>query len=80
MPKVRARTHFAVGRRIVRPGDLYNDTDPVVAGRERLFTPVEQATAAPGETRDLPQEPCPVDGCDYEGSALGMKIHTARAH
>ncbi|RBO82073.1 hypothetical protein [Nocardia puris] len=48
--------------RIVRPGDLVEDSDPGVKGREHLYEPVEvaaarssavveQATAAPGEKR-----------------------------
>ncbi len=50
--------------RIVRPGDLVDDADPGVKGREHLFEPVEvaaaratavveQATAAPGEKRTV---------------------------
>jgi hypothetical protein len=54
---------------VVRPGDLFDSTDPVVVGRENLFetvefaaqraegavnpTPVESATAAPGEKRSV---------------------------
>ena len=52
--------------RVVRAGDLVEDTDPVLKGRAHLFEaveehvaqrqarkPVESATAAPGEVRDL---------------------------
>lgn len=50
--------------RVVRAGDLYDETDPNVKGRENLFEPVETAasrtaavvetaTAAPGEKRSL---------------------------
>lgn len=47
---------FAVaGGRTVQRGDVVADDDPVVKGREHLFTApwaqVEQATAAPGERR-----------------------------
>ena len=50
-------------QRVLRPGDLVEDKDPCVKGREHLFEPVEanahrsteraveQATAAPGEKR-----------------------------
>lgn len=85
MGDVRAKTSFAAaGRFHVREGQVLSSSDPVVAGREHLFDrvdgQVEAATAAPGEKRDIPKRPCPVDGCDYEGSPAGMKIHTARAH
>lgn len=52
-------------QRVLRPGDLVEDKDPCVKGREHLFEPVEanahratdraveQATAAPGETRTV---------------------------
>lgn len=60
MAALRARTHFSVGRRFVRPGDILDSTDPIVAGREHLFSPigdagqpVEQATARPGEGRNV---------------------------
>ncbi|MHC3392089.1 hypothetical protein ACLQ2E_21880 [Streptomyces lavendulocolor] len=50
--------------RIVHEGDLIDETDPVVKGRESLFgdiadhvagtrPPVEQATARPGERRSV---------------------------
>lgn len=49
--------------RVVGSGDLLDSSDPVVAGRESLFEPlesfmdrrpgVEQATAAPGEVRTV---------------------------
>jgi len=52
--------------RVVRAGDLVEDNDPVLQGRAHLFEnvethvaqnqprpPVESATAAPGEQRDL---------------------------
>lgn len=60
MAPLRARTHFAIGRRHIRPGDIIDSTDPIVAGREQLFSPVEdsvqrveQATARPGEGRNV---------------------------
>ncbi|NYV72983.1 hypothetical protein [Streptomyces sp. UH6] len=57
--------------RVVRTGDLVQDDDPVLKGRERLFEDVdahvaqraprtvEQATADPGEPRSLtsPRQP-----------------------
>ncbi|QRZ05896.1 hypothetical protein [Mycolicibacterium austroafricanum] len=50
--------------RVIRPGDLFDKTDPCVKGREHLFEPVEvnaerrrstveDASAAPGEKRSL---------------------------
>lgn len=83
---VRALTSFALpGRFIVREGDVFPAGHQAVQGREHLFESatkaaeraVETATAAPGEKRTLT---CPEDGCDYEGGAAGLKIHTARAH
>lgn len=57
-----ART-FVAGRRVVRKGEIFPVDDPIVSGRERLFTPVgdaaavdtgvEHATAAPGEKRTI---------------------------
>lgn len=53
---LRARQTFFIGRRKVERGQLVNDADPIVKGREHLFEStevplVEQATAAPGERR-----------------------------
>lgn len=52
---LRSKQSFAVGRRIIRKGQLVSDSDPLVAGREDLFESpdahVEAATAAPGEAR-----------------------------
>lgn len=51
-----AKESFAApdGRMVAR-GEVVAEDDPVIAGREGLFdwgdTPVEQATAAPGERR-----------------------------
>jgi hypothetical protein len=50
--------------RVVHAGDLIEETDPIVRGREHLFgeiadhvtrsrPPVEQATAEPGERRSV---------------------------
>lgn len=80
-----ARQSFSAYGRVVRQGQTVDRSDPILDGREHLFDdvpsrrPVEQATAAPGETRNVGVA-CDVDGCDYEGSAHGLKIHTARAH
>lgn len=53
----RAVQSFHAGnRRLVRRGDLVPANDPVIKGREALFAPydaVEQATAAPGELRNI---------------------------
>ncbi|MFD3333518.1 hypothetical protein ACFWV1_12860 [Streptomyces sp. NPDC058700] len=54
--------------RLVNAGDLIDDSDPVVTGREALFgsiedhvagkaRPVEQATAEPGEKRSVGRPP-----------------------
>lgn len=58
--------------RVLRPGDVVEDTDPVVKGRGVYFEPVEvqvdrdralveQASAAPGErrTRTTPRKRAP---------------------
>jgi hypothetical protein len=54
---LRALTSFHA-QRFIAAGDLVDDDDPVVAGREHLFEeasvtnrPIEQATAEPGEKR-----------------------------
>ncbi|AMS03166.1 head-tail connector protein [Gordonia phage Herod] len=49
MTVLRAREAFACSDahgtpRVVRPGDLFDSTDPLVTGRETLFEPVEVAT------------------------------------
>lgn len=49
MTVLRAREAFACSDaqgtpRVVRPGDLFDSTDPMVTGRETLFEPVEVAT------------------------------------
>ncbi|UYL86860.1 hypothetical protein SEA_RAVENCO17_7 [Gordonia phage RavenCo17] len=49
MTVLRAREAFACSDshgtpRVVRPGDLFDSTDPLVTGRENLFEPVEVAT------------------------------------
>lgn len=56
---LRARVSFHAGTRFVRRGQLVRSDDDVVKGREHLFADVneglgiEQATAAPGEVRDV---------------------------
>ena len=58
MSELRARESFfafvkGISRQI-RAGELVKNNDPVVKGRESLFeSPVEQATAAPGEKRTV---------------------------
>jgi hypothetical protein len=56
MATVRANESFTANGRIIVAGLFYDDTDPIVKGREALFSEldvvrVEQATAAPGEKR-----------------------------
>lgn len=42
--------------------------------------PVEEATAAPGQVRDI-SHPCPEEGCDFVGtSERSMKTHKTKAH
>jgi hypothetical protein len=61
MAVLRCTTPFAVQEgavpRVLRAGDLVDEKDPAVKGRENLFesveTTVERATAAPGERRSL---------------------------
>ncbi|MFB6943192.1 hypothetical protein ACFWGL_17140 [Streptomyces sp. NPDC060286] len=59
--------------RVVRAGQLVEDDDPIVTGREASFESVdahlaarrprvEQATAAPGEPRDLTPPAAESDG------------------
>lgn len=54
MPTARETFHTITGR-TVRAGDVLDASDPIINGREALFTfddaPVEAATAAPGEKR-----------------------------
>ena len=60
MAKLKASQSFAAHGRVFPRGVVVDSSDPVVAGRESLFAPVEsatseppveQATAAPGEQR-----------------------------
>jgi len=61
MAVLRCTTPFAVQEgvvpRVLRAGDLVDEKDPAVKGRENMFEPVEttveRATAAPGERRSL---------------------------
>lgn len=93
MPTLRATTSFALpGRRHVNEGDLVDSSDPIVSGREHLFVsadratsaPVEQATAAPGERRNVQRaETTETHTCDVCGqeakSAAGLAAHK-RSH
>jgi hypothetical protein len=55
-------TFFTPGRTITK-GQAVDASDPIVEGREHLFTAddsgpvIEQATAAPGEKRSTPRRP-----------------------
>lgn len=40
-------------QRKIRANKVYRDDDPVVQGREHLFAPVEDTTAAPGAKRSI---------------------------
>lgn len=63
MAVLRCTSPFAVQEgavpRVLRAGDLVDEKDPVVKGREVMFEPVEttveRATSAPGERRSLPK-------------------------
>lgn len=84
---VRARRSFFIaGRTLVRAGQIRRSDDPLVEARVELFEPVEdsvveQATAAPGEKRNVVRKhDCPVEGCDYSGTKRGLDIHTAKSH
>lgn len=54
---LRCARSFAVGRQVVRKGDIYRSDDPIVKGREEFFVDVldelgiEQATKNPGQKR-----------------------------
>lgn len=53
--------HLMTGRTVIA-GEVFDSSDPVVKGREQLFSintdapVVEQATAAPGEVRTTPRK------------------------
>ena len=92
MPTLRAHTSFAVpGRRHINEGDLVDASDPIVRGREHLFESseratvgVEQATAAPGERRNVQRaestEPHVCNVCGQEAkSPAGLAAHK-RSH
>lgn len=55
------RSFLAPGRRLVREGAIVRSDDPITNGRAELFEPVtatvEQATAAPGERRNVRRPP-----------------------
>ncbi len=65
MALVRASAPFACEHdgytQVIQPGSIYEDTDPLVRANPDCFEPVratagvsvEQATAAPGERRDV---------------------------
>lgn len=55
MAYLQAREPFFVGNRYVRGGQVIDSDDPIVKGREAFFVPldVEQATARPGERRNV---------------------------
>lgn len=77
------RETFRSGRLYVAGIEVAAD-DPAVLRHPHLFDGVEQATAAPGEKRDVAppsaKVTCDVDGCDYEGTSRGLSIHTGRSH
>lgn len=78
MGQVRATAPFlAAGRRMVRAGDIVQADDPVVAGRDRLFVPVEQATAAPGEVRTTVHvcDVCGKETASRAGLGAHMRVH-----
>ena len=78
MGQVRANVPFlAAGRRMVRAGEVLATDDPVVSGRDRLFSPVEQATAAPGEIRTTTHtcEVCGKTAASRAGLGAHMRVH-----
>lgn len=52
-------TMFLPGRRLIAAGDIITSKDPALKGREMLFerVGVEQATAEPGELRNVTTRP-----------------------
>lgn len=44
-----------------------------------LAEPVAEKPSERAESRGQ-KSPCPEDGCDYEGSERGLKIHTGQVH
>lgn len=83
--------------RVVRRGQTFPDDDPLVRKypeRFKALGQVEQATAAPSETRrvriptpeDVPlavpdELTCDIDDCGYPAkSDHGLRIHQSKAH
>lgn len=70
---LRAKTTFIAftpaGQKVVAKGDIFDSSNPIVAKRADLFTPVEvsapvveEATAAPGEQRATTRRKKPAEG------------------
>ncbi len=63
MAQVRARQSFqAPGGLMVRLGDVFEDSDPIVKGREALFSPVSETvrtTVADVEPKKRARRPKP---------------------
>lgn len=96
MAILRVKDAFAVDQggfhRVLRPGDILEDTDPVVKGREAFFEPVEAqavrerrrvetASAAPGEkrTRTVPRKRAARKGATAAKRAPAKKAAAAPA-
>lgn len=62
MATVRARCGLATSTRVIPAGAHLPDADPVVVSNPQYFeriATVEQATAAPGELREVPRKATP---------------------
>lgn len=72
--------HPVTGQHVaVRAGDVFPDDHPFVAAQPWLFG-VEQATAGPGEKRNI-RYYCDRDGCrSWSTSQQGLDDHVAEEH
>lgn len=84
--KVLAKKSFAVGRRVIRKGNRYEQDDPAVKGYPDFFESadeffgVEKATANPGEARNAKKPKNVCDECGFEAkTAAGLGVHE-RSH
>lgn len=56
-------------------GQRVSDEEAERVGYKAKGAPENKMAGAPDD-----KVACPVEGCDYEGTERGLKIHTARSH